>query len=238
MITSNFNRTSLLYLSTFEVDYDNQKFYFTIPKLKDTLKHGFNLFMVFCSMEEKELRKFFEGVNFVNRYHLLVQILSIENEVAPILYKWFQFCIKDFEYRDDSLMAGEFLITSEVFDLFCTYIAIACGQKKIDVLVSMEEEKNLTPEEREWNRRMREHQAIIDRARKKADENGLELDIIIACLMREFGLTLDQVFELNYYTIFFLFEQVGKIARYNVDVIAAGNGLLPKGQKHKYWINT
>jgi hypothetical protein len=31
-----------------------------------------------------------------------------------------------------------------------------------------------------------------------------------------------------------LFEQVGKIARYNVDVIAAGNGLLPKGQKHKY----
>lgn len=238
MIISNFNNVSILYLDKFEIRVDEHKIYFSPPKLKDTLVNDFNFFMAFCSISDADLRKYFQGISFVNRYGLLTLILSEGGESGVVLYRWFQKCIEGFKYADDSLKVGDLWLSNEVFELICTYVAISCGQKKIDVLKQITEEENLTPAMREWNRRLREDQEKIDRARAKASEGkGAELDVVIACLVREFRLSLEEIFNMTYYTIFFLFSQIGKIARYDVDVIAAGMGSLKKGHKHKHWVN-
>ena len=87
MIISNFNSVSLLYLEKFEIQVDEHKIYFIPPKLKDTLTNDFSLFMAFCSISDADLRKYFQGISFVNRYNLLILILVEGGDSASILLR-------------------------------------------------------------------------------------------------------------------------------------------------------
>jgi hypothetical protein len=62
-------------------------------------------------------------------------------------------------------------------------------------------------------------------------------ELVIAAIVHDFGLSLQEVLDMNYFTLYYYFGLTDKLASYNVDLIATGTGSVKKGHKHKYWVN-
>jgi hypothetical protein len=83
-------------------------------------------------------------------------------------------------------------------------------------------------------KKMQQKIAEIKSKGKKVNESSTSFEDIFAALLYEFPqYKLEDLFELNIYTFYYLFRYVGKIANYEVSKVAAGNGLA---KKHKYFI--
>lgn len=217
--------------------HTGERYVFFMPTLKDEQNGilNYNLFYGFCTAELKDLQEQTKA-EFTSKYEFLTRALHEVSDTSITLLGCLARHIQDFRYVDDLLYGGEFPLNDEILELFCLYVAIASGCAKWDALRIRQEEKNMSPAEREWERRKRANQAKINAAKEKAGKN-LELESIVAALMYEFGMSLTEVFQLNRFTFMVLYDSVLSIAGYEVSKIAAGTGNLGKNSKHKYWTN-
>lgn len=104
------------------------------------------------------------------------------------------------------------------------------GLEKLDILLK---DKDVEPELDEFEKRMRENEAKINKIKQKVEDQSLELDKIMIAVMKEFNLTIEEVLSLNLFTVFWYYVHALKINNYRVETIAFGNGLI---KKHKYFI--
>jgi hypothetical protein len=87
---------------------------------------------------------------------------------------------------------------------------------------------------------MKQNKLKIQRIKRNSKDNkeGTGLNDIIAAILYEFPqYKISDVLDMNLFTLYYLFKYVGKIANYEVNKIAFGNGLVKKGQKIKYFID-
>lgn len=82
--------------------------------------------------------------------------------------------------------------------------------------------------------RMRAADERIRRIKNKNRDQSLLSDIFTS-VGYEFKLSLDSIFEMNYYSLMMYYKQVGKIDIYRLNSIAMANGNLKKNAKHKYF---
>lgn len=244
MIRSNFTQTALMANSEIVIEYsqnENKILYkFCMPSIKDTTEFGFYSFLSFCIIPEKDLQEWFKSVNFTSRYELLQLILQEPNDFADLLLHFFKKYWLNWEKNADEF----FSISKEVFDLFCLYLAVACGQKKFKEVTEYEEDLDtLSPEEREWKLKQKEYEDLISKTKAKNREqnttngNATGNELVIATVVHDFGLSLQEVLDMNFFTLYYYFGLTEKLASYNVDLIATGTGSVKKGHKHKYWVN-
>ena len=239
VLTSNFSKSALL-INTPILIKDEQEgttFVFNMPTLKDEVDGvlNYNFFYGFCAAHLNDLKEQTKA-EFDSKKDFLIKAIRSGDANAVSLLGCLARHIQDFKYVDDSLFGGEFELTDEVFELFCLYVAIASGCAKWEALSIREQEKNMSPEEIEWERRKRLNQAKINAAKEKAGK-GTNLEDMVAALMYEFGLSLKEIYQLNKFSFIKLYGDVMTIAGYEVSQIAAGTGNLGKNSKHKYWTN-
>jgi len=102
-------------------------------------------------------------------------------------------------------------------------------------------QENIDEEEDEIKKMQKKAKMMAQKIRQKSkkDETSEEkstkdFEDMLAAVIYEFPqYKLHDLFDLNIYTLHYLFRYVGKIANYEVSKIAAGNGLT---KKHKYFI--
>jgi RNA-binding protein YlmH len=86
------------------------------------------------------------------------------------------------------------------------------------------------------DRKIRESEEKIKRIKQKREEGTdaeLSLDKILAAVMKEFRLKMDDLLEMNLFSIFWYYNMSLRYNNYRVETIAYGNGLI---KKHKYFI--
>ena len=214
-----------------------ETFVFNMPTLKDEVDGilNYNFFYGFCAAHTSDLKEQTKA-EFDSKYDFLIKAIRAGDANAVSLLGCLARHIQDFKYVDDSLYCGEFKLNGEIFEIFCLYISIAGGCEKWDALRIREEEKNMSPEEKEWERRKRLHQAKINAAKEKAGK-GTHFEDMAAAIMYEYGMSPEEVYKLNKFSFTFLYSCIMSIAGYEVSKIAAGTGNLGKNSKHQYWTN-
>lgn len=237
MYTSNFSKQTLLINAPIVAQNDKKIFVFSMPTIKDEIDGilNYNLFYGFCAAQLNDLKERTKA-SFDTKYEFLIKAIKTNDASGVSLLGCLSRHIQDFKYVDDSLYCGSFEFDDEIFELFCLYIAIASGCEKWEALEFKVQERNLSPEELEWERRKRANQAKIDAAKAKTGK-GLCFEDMVASLTREYNLSIEEIYNLNKFSFTFLYSCVMRIAGYEVSKIAAGTGNLGKNSKHYYWTN-
>lgn len=238
VVTSNFNKSALLINTPIIVRNDRKEtFVFYMPTLRDEFEGilNYNFFYGFCAAHLQDLKEKTRA-EFTSKHDFLIKAIRSGDANTVSLLGCLTRHIQDFKYVDDSLYCGEFKLDEEVFELFCLYVAIASGCEKWEALTIREQEKNMSPEEKEWERRKRLNQAKINAAKERAGKST-NFEDIVASIMYEFGMSLTEVYNLNKFSFMALYSNIMTIAGYEVSKIAAGTGNLGKESKHKYWTN-
>lgn len=237
MITSNFSSTALLANVPIIVKNDDNIFIFNMPTIEKEYGgiYSYSNLIFLCSTDVSELQNYFKDVPFKSRYELIKKICEhgTDDFGTSIIY-CLSNIITDFEYIADSFRSGGKVISEEIFELLCMYVAIASGSRDFNYLEEKEKEKFMTEEERAWEERKRRNEAKIRKAKSKSGKK-IELDTVMSCVCYEFGIPIKDLVQMNKYSVYFLYGKIGKISSYEVTKIAAGTGNLGKKNKHKYW---
>jgi hypothetical protein len=126
------------------------------------------------------------------------------------------------------LVINDSTLTKEIFDyIFDIVFKIMHKKPKVKIVDGDDE---MTQKMKKIQQKIAE----IKSKGKKMNESSTSFEDIFAALLYEFPqYKLEDLFELNIFTFYYLFKYVGKIANYEVSKVAAGNGLA---KKHKYFI--
>lgn len=238
LIKSNFSEISLLCNTPIKLQCQQGFIILHMPTIKDEYSslYDCNFFFGCCVKTIAELQKDLEIPKLRSKLELIKAICSESTDISLGVIQCLNMIIGDFKYVDGSFYSGEVPIVDEVFEIICDYVAIAIGGISFSELVKKNELAKLSPEERAWEERKRMNESKIRKSKNKTGKI-ISLDIIMACLTYEFHISLQDLYEMNKYTVYFLYSQVGKISNYEVTKIAAGTGNLGRKNKHTYWTN-
>ena len=104
------------------------------------------------------------------------------------------------------------------------------------ILLSIDKEKIIiNDDDDEFTKKEKQAKLRVAKIRRNAqNKEGTSFEDLFAAILYEFPqYKIEDLMQMNLYTIYYLFKYVGKIANYEVSKIAAGNGLA---KKHKYFI--
>jgi hypothetical protein len=235
---SNFsNNFSELYLLTNQnikfIDEVNKRSFELIPmKVKDMMFNADLLWLLsFLSEDIQKYKDMIPGQEIKTHYEFL-QILCLlaeaNLETKQLVEKFInalQIIIPDINLNGKLIRIQDFILTPELFNDIDTVIFKILEKERIKV----------EPEDDEIERRLKEQKLKVQKIKQNSrKKDGLKFDDLFAAILYEFPqYKLEDIFELNIYTFYYLFKYVGRIANYEVSQIAAGNGLA---KKHKYFI--
>jgi hypothetical protein len=234
---NNFTKIGLLSNRPIKFWNDEEEFYLTLPTVYDVYTN-FDLmhFINFLDTDIGELKKGFVGIEITSHYELIKILLVLSKrqddlkDLSKSFISAFKIILPDF-FLDDFLNVNKNIrLTKSLFDEIIFILYESLDKKKITI---NEDDDEFTRIEKEA---MLRAQRIREKSRElKGDsDNRTKLEDIIAAIIYEYPqYKLEDVFELNIYTLNYLFKYIGKIANYEVSKIAAGNGL---SKKHKYFI--
>ena len=238
IISSNFNEIALLCNAPIKLQCEKGFIILHMPTIKDEYSslYDCNFFFGCCIKSLADLKKDLNLPQLNSKYELIKTICSESADLGMGIIQCLNMIIEDFKYVDGSFYSGQVLITNEVFEEICNYIAVAIGGLSFQDLKKQEELAAMSPEERAWEERKRINESKIRKSKSKTGKT-ISLDMIMACVTYEFHISLQELYEMNKYTVYFFYSQIGKISSYEVTKIAAGTGNLGKKSKHTYWTN-
>lgn len=209
----------------------NQTFQINLPTLEAFYTNQ-NLLLLLSILEKDlfELEKIISNVKLKDSYDFIHIVFSLSEKVIEFnklkkeLLIGLCYLNNGFNFNK-ILRINDIIITPEIFNLIVDVIFMSLDKEKTKI---NEKDDEFTRMEKEAKMRAER----IRKNSKKEDKDSLN-DMLIAILYEFPQYQLKDLFQLNVYTIYYLFKYVGKIANYEVSKIAAGNGLA---KKHKYFI--
>lgn len=237
-ITSNFNETALILNLPIVVRSGADTFIFNMPSIEkeNGISFNYGFFLACCSSSLDSLKEKIKEIEFNSKYELMLGICKAQFPESVDIIACLAMCIQNFEYVEDSFKSGASTFNEEIFELFCDYISIATGCNEMNILETKKKFRELSDWEKEWERRRLQNESRIKAAKAK-EGKGTSLPLVIASVIREFDLSLDEIKKMNKYGLYFFYQQVGKIMGYEMTTIAAGTGNLSKKNKLIYWAN-
>lgn len=222
----NINALSLIRNKDFYfVNENNVKIQFYVPSFDDYLADT-NLSM-FIGLLELDKEKFKE-MKIKNNYDLLIQALQNKLYLDEILFTLHKY-IPNINYKNGGFFVDEEYMIPAELDFVVDVWRVALGLLSIDQFTGAAE---ADPELDEFEKRIREKEAKIKKIKEKTESGNFDLDRIIITVMKEFGLTMSQLLEMNLFTIFWYYRYALRVSNYFVESIAYGNGLI---KKHKHF---
>jgi hypothetical protein len=118
-----------------------------------------------------------------------------------------------------------------LFGLFCDYCAITLGYKRIEELKLI-----ITSDMDEITKRqiMLERKIAETKSKNGGANSSTSFEKILTGVCYEFGYTYEELYNMPPFSIYYMYSQIGLIMNYNINNVAAGNGLLKKNSKHKH----
>ena len=220
---------------------ENQSTHFLlkIPTFKDIyFKNEILFFLNFLERDEEDLKKDFnlKDISIKNHFDYIYTIFVLSEKVKDleeaknIFLKALKFLLPDFNYENKLLFIKDNIILNNDILKEMRKILLLSLNKKITTIEDTDDEFTKI----EKQARIRAEKIRKNSEKKGTKEDNSELKDMLISIIYEFPqYKIEDLFNLNLYTIYFLFGYVGKIANYEVSKIAAGNGLA---KKHKYFI--
>lgn len=224
-----FNRMQMLRNKPIRISRDKENLYLyvqgpTIGEIQEDEK----LFLAgqMLMMQKEDLKELIQMENDKLSSLEMITLVLTKFEDKDIILKSFQKLILGLKVEknrlfveEDPLTEGELLRIKEI-------LLTIMGQKpRIE-----KEEKDLTPEEI----RMRELEKKVQSKKKEkkeiegTDEKQNMIEDIMVAVIYEFGFSIEQIMNMNYFTLIWYYSYTGKLHVYRINQHAIGSGMVKK----------
>jgi hypothetical protein len=232
MFKHNVNKLNLLRNEAFYILTEEEKtIQFFVPTFRDYIEDE-NLTLFFSARDLK-----WEEVNlnrsFENYYELLLFMAFNDLYSGPIVKTIYKF-IPQAKILNTGIYIEEYKLSYEEFAFITDVWLVSMGAKKLDEIIThAESDEELHP----IMKKIKESEEKVRRIKKQKEnqkDNGdFSLDKLMIAVIKEFGLSMKEVWDSNLYTLMWYYEYALRYGNYRVNSIAFGNGLI---KKHKYFI--
>jgi hypothetical protein len=167
-----------------------------------------------------------------NIYELVLFMAFNGVQTDPIIETLHKF-IDNLSIEPNGLFVDNEYITHEEFIFLTDCWQIAVGSKSLETKQPEAETAELTEIEKRI-KASEEKIRKIKAQKEQAKENKLELDKAVITIIKEFRMNMEQVMQMNIFTILWYYSYALRYNAYRVETIAYGNGLI---KKHHYFID-
>ena len=238
MTTFKHNFSKVLLLANENVTFKNEEgeFFDLVPiKVKDLyLREPLIWLLGFLDSDLEDIKKYFIGVEINSHFQFIHTVFTLAEkktelkETADYFLEAFNYLLPGFLFESKQLKIHSIVVNESLFDLILEVLYKILNKKEKIKVVDGDDE--MTRKMKAMQQKIQE----IKQKGRKINEDSTDFESMFAAILYEFPqYKLQDLFELNIYTFYYLFKYVGKIANYEVSKIAAGNGLA---KKHKYFI--
>ena len=204
-------------------------------KVKDLFFNENLIWLIdFLQKDIDDFSNAFENYTIKSHFDFIRLIISLGSvseftqELSDRIVNGLKCIIPEINIENKFLMIKKEFVSSELFEQIIKIVFRIMHKKEPVKIVDSDDE--MTRKMKATQKRIQD----IKNKGKKINENSTKFEDIFAALLYEYPqYKMEDLFELNIYTFYYLFKYVGKIANYEVSKIAAGNGLT---KKHKYFI--
>jgi len=188
---------------------------------------------IFFAARDLDWNKVELNRTFNNYYELIIFLTAGELYRDAIINTITKF-IPEAKVGQDGIYIDKNKLTYEEFAFITDTWLVAMSSKKLeDLLGASQPVEELDP----ITKKMRENEEKIRKIKernKQETEGSFALDKLIMAVIKEFGLTMKEVWDCNLYTLIWYYEHALRYNNYRVNSIAFGNGLI---KKHTYFID-
>ena len=238
MKSFNTNYSELKLLSSQKIlgTINGKEFEIVPPKLLDYHNKAFVFLITMLDEDIEEIKDMIVGQQFTSHYLIFSFILAgidkaedVE-KIGSLALSGLQLILPELVFEDKKFMLkGEFLDETS----FNEIVILIFKMLKRDKIIINPDDDKFTKKEK----KMKLLAQKIKRDSEKDSSKGDSIENMLAAILYEFQqYTLKDLFELNIYTIYYLFGYVGKISNYEISRIAYATGNFKKGKKLKYFI--
>lgn len=233
----NYNINDVILLANdpiiFKSEDETKIFELNLPTFKDYYTNDKLIFLIgFLEKDIEEIDKWV-SVDIKTHYEFIhiVSSLSSVNEnfkkISNDIIDGLKCFIADIKFDKVLRIEENIIITQALFDKIMEVIFKSMKKEKI---IIHEDDDEFTKRQKAMKLKAEK----IKRNGKKNEKEGLELKDMIAAILYEFPqYKIADIMNMNLYTFYFLFGNVGRISNYEVTRMAYANGLT---KKYKYFI--
>lgn len=225
-----FNRIQMLRNKPIRVARDHTDSYLYVqgPTIGELYEDD-KLFLVsqILLMEEKELKDFLKMEDEKLNKLDLMTILLIQFEEKDILLEKFKKILLKLHLKNNKIFIDDQPLRISEVNKIKEILEIIMGQKTVSGQIEKnqklsEEEKRLLALEEKIKAKKTEQ--AKPKENNKGEENALE-DIIIAVIY-EFGLNIENIMNMNYFTLIWYYSYTGKLHVYRINQHAISSGAV------------
>ena len=242
IIKHNFNKLNLLKNNIIELHFDNKIIKIQPPTLEDYyLNIEFQMFMMMLKQDINEILK--RDPNFplvVETPYELIQAFIMLNLHKETLIRGFQKITPELTFDKNELTYNNIKLTSEEFDYILKVLWVSCGELEFDKTIK-DFEPTTTQKLSEVQQKLLDHQKRIDDAKAKKnkkqqnDKSNITIENIVLAILYEFpSFTSEDVYKMNMFTIYYLWQLLSRVVDNQIQIVAAGNGNI---KDFTYFIN-
>lgn len=239
-IKNNFNTLRLLANNsiTFWEEDSDLSFDLIPPSVQDIFfNYDLSWLINFLESDLEEFKQNFMGYEVNNHYDFIIMACALGEkrqeieELRNSFLNALQILIPGVKFSNKFLKINDEIFTKEIFE---EVVEVLFKILKKERIVIKETDDEFTRKTKEIKIRTQK----IKRTGKKENEGSITIDNLLIMIIEKFPqYKLSDLFNLNIYTFYYLFEYVGRIEQYEVSKLAYATGNTKKGYKLKHFID-
>lgn len=240
-IKNNFSALKLLANEPIDFLEENGTLSFQLipPSVRDIFfNYDLSWFINFLDTDLEEIKKNITGYEVNSHYDFIIMACTLAEKREEIkelkdgFLSSLQILIPGISFSNKFLKIDNEIFIKEYFD---EIIEILFKILKKEKIVIKDTDDDFTKKTKEMKLKA---QRIRRNSKKEKEESGITIDQILIMIIEKFPqYKLSDLFDLNIYTFYYLFEYVGRIEQYEVSKIAYATGNTKKGYKLKHFID-
>lgn len=178
-----------------------------------------------------------------NQYEFFLAFLKISDR-RKIIMENFNKIFPNIIYDKNQLYCNNSLITNEEFTVLNDFLKVSCAEQDLDTIlpeskIEEEEEETLQGKFASLFNKIKSNEEKLKKMKQKNKKgnssNTITIDQIVIAIIYEFpSLKIEDVFQMNLFSILEMWKYVSKVIDTQIQIIAAGNGLV---KNFTYFIN-
>lgn len=247
---TNFSKLNLLGNNLVKIYFEDKVVEFVPPNIRLYLMDiDFTDFMILIKQDVKTFNEVVKQSDFLvnTNYDIILTIIKADYK-TDILIKYFKILFPNLEYKDSQFKFQDKPLTADEYDTLIQFILVSCAEKDFNEFIKTLEVNQLPSSEdkkvEDNNKRMKEFQDRIDKIKnktknKKEEKNNpgsqITIDQIVIAILYEFSsLRLEDIYNMNMFTLLEFWKYVSEVVDTQIQIVAAGNGNI---KKFTYFIN-
>lgn len=224
---------------------EREEVFVRIPRIKDSVDDPtFSPLISLMFLKIEDYKKMKLRSDLEDEIDGFIAILKESKEVRLRVKPHIEKLILDSEVTLKGIEVKGRVLEKNEIKFFKEIILISFGAKKIEDAFEAQKEEDLLSKMSEAQKavylRQQETLKRLEQAKARRGvaktEEAMNLSKIIVGVMKEFNMTLEEIKDLNYYTLYYLFSYIFKIDHYDFMKKAAASGNLTKKAKITHWL--